>query len=142
GVTLGVCTGTFVLLINCTFMIIGACVESSYQGGIATLFTGSGGLVPRFSTFLHVLISFLSTLLLSASNYAMQVLSPPTRTECVQAHKEGSWLDIGILSLRNIRKISTRRRNLWLMLGLSSIPLHYSYNASIFQVVTENEYHV
>lgn len=75
-------------------------------------------------TAVHVLINVLSTLLLSASNYTMQVLSSPRRSDLDMAHKKGQWLDIGILSVRNIRKVDTKRRVLWFVLAVSSIPLH------------------
>lgn len=124
GVLLGAYIGTFVLLMNCAFVIVGAFVGSGYQQGIATLFSGSATTISKASTFFHVLINVLSTLLLSASNYTMQVLSAPTVSECKKAHRNGNWLDIGILSIRNIRSISSRRRTIWLILCLSSIPLH------------------
>jgi hypothetical protein len=97
------------------------------QKGIATIFTGSADEVSRMSTLLHVIINVLSTLLLSASNYAMQVLSAPTRNECVKAHQQRQWLDIGILSMRNIGSLTLLRKVLWFALGRSSIPLHLLY---------------
>jgi hypothetical protein len=124
GVLTGSAIGVLVLLTNCVFVVVGAISGSGYNEGIATLFTGSADEVSRMSTLLHVAINVLSTLLLSASNYAMQVLSAPTRIECVKAHQRGQWLDIGILSMRNIRSLTLQRKVLWFALGLSSIPLH------------------
>ncbi|KAK7188433.1 hypothetical protein PSPO01_05624 [Paraphaeosphaeria sporulosa] len=72
------------------FMIIGLTAKMSNQGGIATLLAGNEDQVSRASTALHVIIHVLSTLLLSASNYTMQVLSSPTRAECIKAHERGS----------------------------------------------------
>ncbi len=54
----------------------------------------------------------------------MQRLSAPTRQEVDKAHGAGTWLDIGIPSVRNVRRISWERRNLWILLALSSLPLH------------------
>lgn len=124
GVLTGSVIGTFVLLTNCAFVIVGALSGSGYEQGIATIFTGSVTKVSRLSTLLHVVINILSTLLLSASNYAMQVLSAPTRDECKDAHRQERFLDIGILSLRNISSVSPQRKVLWVALALSSIPLH------------------
>jgi hypothetical protein len=76
------------------------------------------------STGLHLLINGMSTALLCASSYCMQCLSSPTRQELDQAHKKRSWLDIGVLSPRNMKSISGSRRVRWLVLGLSTIPLH------------------
>jgi hypothetical protein len=69
----------------------------------------------------------LSTILLASSNYAMQCLSAPTRTELDQAHTKTQWLDIGILSFRNLTQIKTVRMLFWLLLGVSSLPLHLVY---------------
>ncbi|KAF3009632.1 hypothetical protein E8E13_007344 [Curvularia kusanoi] len=91
---------------------------------------------------LHIVINVLSTLLLSASNYTMQVLTAPTYDECIRAHRQGKWLDIGILSMRNIKSLTLRRRVLWFALCISSLPLHLLYNASVFQVVTANDYNL
>jgi hypothetical protein len=124
GVLTGSAIGILVLVTNCVFLLVGAVSGSGYNEGIATIFTGSADKVSLISTLLHIVINVLSTLLLSASNYAMQVLSAPTRNECVKAHRQGQWLDIGILSMRNIRSLTLRRKVLWFALGLSSIPLH------------------
>lgn len=124
GVIVGICACTLVLVMNLTFVIIGLTATSGYQGGIATLLAGNEDHIARTSTVLHVVLNVLSTLLLSASNYAMQVLSSPTRAECIKAHEKDSWLDIGIPSLRNVLFVSRHRRILWCVLALSSVPLH------------------
>ncbi|KAL1595278.1 hypothetical protein SLS60_009968 [Paraconiothyrium brasiliense] len=62
----------------------------------------------------------------------MQCLSAPTRKELDQAHARQSYLDIGVLSPRNLKYISKNRRVRWLILGLSTIPLHLFYNSVIF----------
>ncbi|KAI9888350.1 MAG: hypothetical protein M1814_000557 [Vezdaea aestivalis] len=54
----------------------------------------------------------------------MQKLCAPTRQEVDRAHSEGKWLDIGVLSLRNLNKISKGRILIWTALALSSIPVH------------------
>lgn len=124
GVFTGACVTTFVLIANIVFTFTGVFANSGYKNGVATLFAGDAPDISRKNSLLHILINVLSTLLLSASNYVMQVLSAPTRTECVVAHRNGRWLDIGIPSFRNLRSISKKRRRLWVILGLSSIPLH------------------
>lgn len=124
GVLTGTCVAAFVLLCNCIFVIVGASTGNGYQNGIVTLSSGGAKDINSISTILHVGINVLSTLLLSASNYAMQVLCSPSRIECETAHQRGSWLDIGIPSIRNLKYISKRRKLLWLALASSSIPLH------------------
>ncbi|KAF2112162.1 hypothetical protein BDV96DRAFT_581263 [Lophiotrema nucula] len=94
------------------------------------------------TTLFHVFINIMSTLLLSASNYTMQVLSAPTRTACVKAHRDNRWLDVGIPSFRNLGYITMKKRLLWALLFSSSIPLHLFWNAGIFQVVADRLYDV
>lgn len=46
----------------------------------------------------------INTRLLSASNYAIQSLSSPTRKEVDKSsHARYTWLDIGIISVRDLR---------------------------------------
>jgi hypothetical protein len=73
---------------------------------------------------LHVVINILSTILLSGSNYCMQCLSAPTREEVDKAHANKRWLDIGIPSIRNVRHLGKQRIALWVVLALTSLPLH------------------
>ena len=76
------------------------------SGGIGTLYEGTCSRTQSLSTWLDVGINALGTLLLGCSNYIMQCLSAPTREEIDIAHAQGTWLDIGILSIRNLRRIS------------------------------------
>jgi hypothetical protein len=62
---------------------------------------------------------------MGASNFSMQLLAAPTRGKVDKAHSRSVWLDIGVPSLRNITYISGRRRLVWWILGLSSLPLHF-----------------
>lgn len=97
------------------------------QSGIGTLFLGSCVTARRLSVWLHLLINILSTLLLGASNYCMQLLVAPTRHEVNRAHERFFWLDIGTPSVRNLQKIARISVLTWLCLGLSSALLHLSY---------------
>ncbi|KIW88601.1 uncharacterized protein Z519_10647 [Cladophialophora bantiana CBS 173.52] len=89
-----------------------------------------------------LLINLLSTILLSGGNHCMQSLSVPTRSDINSAHSSGRWLDIGVLSIRNLRWISRKRLLLWLLLGLSSLPLHLFYNSAVFISTSSNNYAV
>lgn len=110
------------------------------ESGRQTLYEGSCHTSRRLNTGIHLLINTFSTVLLSSSNYCMQCLSAPTREEVDRAHLKGKWLDIGIMSIYNLRGIALKRVALWCVLGLSSIPLHLFYNATVFQTVTTNLY--
>jgi hypothetical protein len=108
-----------VFLINLIVTIWGSTAKRS---GI--LFEGDCDRVETLNTGIHVLINVLSTILLSGSNYCMQCLSAPTRREVDKAHAQSKWLDIGIPSLRNVRHLSWQRIGIWVLLALTSLPLH------------------
>lgn len=91
------------------------------------LHEGNCDQVAKLNTGIHVLINAFSTVLLSSSNYCMQCLSAPTREEVDKAHQQRKWLDVGVMSVRNLTRIETRRVVLWWMLGISSLPLHLLY---------------
>jgi hypothetical protein len=120
------CTAStcLVLLINMS-LALGALGQNGWgRDGQPVLYEGKCNTISKMSTALHLLINAMSTALLCASSYCMQCLSSPTRQELDQAHKKRSWLDIGVLSPRNMKSISGSRRVRWLVLGLSTIPLH------------------
>jgi hypothetical protein len=124
GVLTGLITTTFVLLANIILVLLGALRYGGYQDGVADLARGYSHSISTISAAYHVIINILSTLLLGASNYSMQVLCSPSRSNVDKAHKKGTWLDIGTLSFRNLRCVSRQRFWLWLILAASSIPLH------------------
>lgn len=110
-----------VFLINLVVTIWGSITHKTTEG---TLDQGDCGRIKTLNSGLHVLINILSTVLLSGSNYCMQCMTAPTRKEVDTAHGARRWLDIGVPSFRNLGRISRRRLMLWLLLGLSSLPLH------------------
>ena len=114
-----------VLLLNFIFLIVVWVKFPISQDRILTLYTGSCSSVKTADTLLHILINVLSTLLLSASNGCLQLIVAPTRAEIDRAHSWQIWLNIGILSFRNLRYISKKRVSIWSLLVLSSIPLHF-----------------
>ncbi|KAK8243531.1 hypothetical protein HDK90DRAFT_125707 [Phyllosticta capitalensis] len=142
GCFLGCVMAFAVLCTNIGLLVAGARTEEGFKSGFATLSTGSSSHISKLSTFYHVLINVLSTILLSASNYVMQIMSNPTREDLDKAHQSGDWLDVGVLSLRNIVRFPKRRRIVFLILCISSAPLHLFYNAAIFKVIRENSYQI
>lgn len=93
--------------------------------GIGVFAEGDCGNIRAGNIVVHLLINVLSTVLLAGSNFCMQILSAPTRREVDKAHARGKWLDIGVPSVRNWTSVSWTSRTLWLLLGVSSIPLHF-----------------
>jgi hypothetical protein len=122
GLMMGICTAFFVLVFNIGLLIKG--VILGYREGVASLAQGDSVKVSNYDRVYHTFINILSTLLLGASNYAMQVLSSPTRENADAAHARGSWVEIGVVSPRNFKIISRKRKLLWWMLAISSVPLH------------------
>lgn len=114
-----------VLVINTGFLVWAIRTRGT-RNGVGVLYEASCGTTKRANIGVHLLINVLSSALLGASNYCMQCLSAPTRPEVNKAHRKGSWLDIGIPSLRNIVSSSfgKRKKFCWWILALSSFPLH------------------
>jgi len=112
---------SIVFIINLV-VTIWASAHNKAKGNV--LFEGDCDRVDQLNTGVHLLINVLSTILLSSSNYCMQCLSAPTRKDVDRAHARRIWLDIGVPSIHNLRRISKKRALLWTLLGLSSLPLH------------------
>jgi disulfide bond formation protein DsbB len=115
---------SIVFVINLVVTVWGSVLHKTAEG---VLDQGDCGRIKTLNSGIHILINVLSTILLSGSNYCMQCMSAPTRGEIDQAHAAQKWLDIGVPSFRNLRRIDRRRLLLWLLLGTSSLPLHLLY---------------
>lgn len=139
GVTINAVMTTAVLLVN-IILTVWASVRFGLEGGIGTAHSGDCETISAWSFWLHILINGLSSILLSASNYSMQCVTAPTRRECDLAHLQGDWLDIGILSIRNLFKISWQRSVMWALLAFSSTPIHFLYNSAVFKTLDNNYY--
>ena len=134
-------TSAVVLVINLTATIWGI-KKFGILDGLGTLQVGDCNSTSRLGFWLHLIINGLSTLLLGASNYSMQCLSSPTRSEIDRAHRNCTWLDIGIPSVKNLRRISWSRIVLWWALAISSIPLHLFWNSAVLSTLYSREYYV
>jgi hypothetical protein len=120
------------------FAIVGP--NRGFNNGIGTLLQDECSKITRYNISVHLIINAMSTLLLSGSNYCMQCLSAPTRREIDNAHKRGISLDIGIPSLRNLAVLGRWKVLMWILLGISSLPLHLFYNSVIYASVGANNY--
>ncbi|RYO83775.1 hypothetical protein DL763_007738 [Monosporascus cannonballus] len=107
------------------------------SNGVGLIYDGDCDTVRALDLWTHLLINLLSTGMLSASNYCMQLQAAPTRADVERAHNDGKWLDIGVPSLRNLRYISFGRRLSWALLALSSVPVHLMcYHCSSWSLAT------
>ncbi|KAE8154580.1 hypothetical protein BDV25DRAFT_135750 [Aspergillus avenaceus] len=139
GVTLCFIASSIVFIFNLT-IAIWASRQYPVEDGFGLLQEGSCSRVRYTNIGVHLVINVLSTVLLSSSNYCMQCLSAPSREDVDRAHRKRKWLDIGTMSLRNLTSIGAWRPCLWLLLCMSSLPLHLFYNSTIFTTVTANTY--
>lgn len=129
-----------VLILNVSMTAWAASSNISMDAGIGTLQHGSCKRISNIGSWVHLVINALSTLLLGASNYTMQCLGSPSRTEIDEAHKKGSWLDVGVPSMGNLWKTATYRKILWWGLAVSTIPLHLLWNSAVFTSLSSYEY--
>ncbi|EME79722.1 uncharacterized protein MYCFIDRAFT_115582, partial [Pseudocercospora fijiensis CIRAD86] len=134
GVRVCAWTATTVGVMN-TILLIAAAAKFPVLDGIGVAYEGSCEVVDHWTTWLHILINGLSSLLLSASNYTMQALAAPTRAEVDRAHAKGDWVDIGVASVRNLSRIKWLRIVLWWILAVSSVPIHLLYNSAAFKTI-------
>lgn len=141
GVALSAALSTAVLVAN-LLLTLWASIHFGVIGGIGTAYEGNCDTAKTWSLWLHIAINAFSSALLGASNYTMQCASAPTREECDKAHEKRDWLDIGVVSVRNLTRIDWRRRYLWIMLALSSFPIHLIYNSTVFVTLDANNYKV
>lgn len=102
------------------------CLVLTHQirSGSGIIMTATCSRVSAANTVIHLALNIVSSVMLSASAYAQESLCSPTRAEVDAAHAKGRWLGIGGLSLRNFRYISWTRSTLWILLSITSIPLH------------------
>lgn len=94
---------------------------------------GGGGSAARLNVGLHLLINVVSTAVFASSNFFMQVVNSPSREEIETAHANGLYLSIGVTSARNLFRVSRFKTCSWLILLVSSIPIHLLFNSMIFQ---------
>jgi hypothetical protein len=141
GVLVALIGTTLVCLFNIVVTIYILC-RGNTKSGYGSLYSGDCKKTRDLNVWVHLVVNVLSTLLLSASNYCMQVLSAPTRDELVCAHARRLWLHIGIPSFRNLQYIARDRAYMWLALLLSSMPLHLFFNSVAFTTLQANDYFV
>ncbi|KAI1461751.1 hypothetical protein F4805DRAFT_243841 [Annulohypoxylon moriforme] len=87
----------------------------------------------RLNIALHLLLNLLATGVLASSNFFMQVVASPSREEIDKAHIFLLSLDIGVLSTKNLQHISYFKIVSWLVLVISSLPIHLFLNSSVFE---------
>ncbi|KAH5356818.1 hypothetical protein HBI49_153730 [Parastagonospora nodorum] len=124
GLHVGLYASIIVLFGNVALLSYGMAQHDNTTQGVATIAKGERDQINSIGNAYHVLINIMSTILLTSSNYTMQILCAPTRREIERMHARGDWLEIGIMSIHNLRYIDRKRVAIWLLLVVSSLPLH------------------
>ncbi|KAF4993614.1 hypothetical protein FGRMN_6332 [Fusarium graminum] len=142
----GACACIAVFVVNLVVTIWSTFSLQGIQDGTSTsrriIYEGSCSKTRELSVAIHLIINAFGSILLAASNYGMQCLSAPTRADVDKAHARQRWVDIGIPSFRNLRKVSGKRVVLWWLLVFSSLPLHLLFNSVVFSSLTTYDYGV
>lgn len=64
----------------------------------------------------------------------MQILIAPSRAEVDRVRRNGSWLDIGVPSFRNLFLVSKFKACCWIAFDLSSVPIHLLFNSTVSRI--------
>ena len=139
GVTNAIIFGIFTLIFNIAI----ACwlvAESGFGHNLVVMKRMSCESSRRIITLAQLIINILATLLLTASNYCMQILSSPLREEVDAAHAANKWLFIGVPNSKNLRYLPWTRRLLLLTLAVCSLPVHLLWNSAIVLELSANNY--
>ncbi|RMJ07789.1 hypothetical protein CDV36_012599 [Fusarium kuroshium] len=143
GLFAGAISCTVVFIVNLSALIWAMSGRDTNDASHLVLLEGLCADTRNLNTGLHLAINALSSVMLAASNYGMQCLSAPTRADVDKAHSEGKWMDIGVPSVHNLRRLPTKRVVLWSLLIFSSLPLHLVYNSVIYStIVTVGDYNI
>lgn len=134
-------TGTINILIisSCGLLLLGCLLvniflspsRSVMQGRI--IFDGDCSKANKLGIVLHLIINIFSTGLLASSNFFMQVLSAPSRSEIDQAHRLLVAVEVGVPSVNNFVFLSSFKKALWVGLFLSSVPIHLLFNSAVYE---------
>ncbi|KAK3313969.1 hypothetical protein B0H66DRAFT_594781 [Apodospora peruviana] len=112
---------------------LGAAVQASGVDQFFTIFTGDCDTTSRMDIGLHLLFNAFSTAVLASSSFFSQILNAPSRQEIDDCHAKGKFLHIGISSWRNTCSMAKWKTVVaWLVLLLSSTPMHLFFNSAIF----------
>ncbi|KAI1750637.1 hypothetical protein F4782DRAFT_548583 [Xylaria castorea] len=116
------------ILTTASVTLVGLSIAAASTKSWNIIFILSGNcdenLISAANVALHLLINILSTLV---------VLNAPSREELDCAHSKGSWLGIGVPSVRNGFLVSKFKTWCWIALLISSMPIHLLFNSIIFE---------
>jgi len=98
------------------------------------LFQGNCSSMQRVNAGIHLLLNLLATVVIGISMYIQQLCTSPTREDISTAIKAGGDVDFGSnLPFQLFRRWKKRKIVclVWIVLILTSLPIHLTSNASI-----------
>lgn len=128
-----------VLALNLALLVVSSRLPLT-RDGTNILMRADCTSVSQWNVLSHSIINIMSTALLAASNYSMQLAMAPSRDDVNKEHARRRWLNIGVPSIRNLRAMSLPRQLCWALLLLSSFPLHLVYNSAVLATQTATKY--
>jgi len=138
-------TGLLAILIITLISCLLASISKLPQGSAplqesTVVYEGNCDVSTRNNLLLHFAINAVASGILASSNFFMQVLVAPTREEVDRAHANHTWLEIGVQSFRNIFHVPKRNVLFWLLLSVSTIPLHLFFNGAVLESRASTEF--
>ena len=97
------------------------------------LFRGDCDISTKYNFWGHLAINLIASGVLASSNFFMQVLVAPRRCDVDRAHATGTSIEIGVQSWRNLQYVPRRSAVFWVLLAVSTIPLHLVFNSTILE---------
>ncbi|OQE22231.1 hypothetical protein PENFLA_c013G02865 [Penicillium flavigenum] len=131
------------IILTITAVVLAYSKYGSGEFGYAPVYQGKCSVAKNSATGIHLVINILSTIMLGASNYCMQCLAAPSRSEVDEAHRKRTWLAIGIPDIAHlVLRAPARRRWLGIVLLVTSFPIHLIYNSAAYYSMQPQEYGV
>lgn len=118
-------------------LIVSAVQPGSSLRSDTVLFYGNCETSRYLNIMLHLVLNIVSSAVLASSNYFMQILNAPSREEIDSAHRCLSSLEIGIPSLKNLPFLSGFKQCFWVLLVITSLPIHLFFNSAIYETTYE-----
>ncbi|KAI0101532.1 hypothetical protein GGR51DRAFT_331731 [Nemania sp. FL0031] len=113
-------------------LLISVSQPNTSLSGSTIVFHGDCNFSTALNLFLHLLVNIVSGGVLASSNFFMQVLNSPSRSEINEAHRWLRSIDIGVPSIKNLQHVSYFKLTSWGIFLVSSIPIHLFFNSAIF----------
>ena len=134
GTMLCCCAVVICLVVEAALLIWAAKMSiGGLESGL--LYQGNCAKVKSMVIWLLLPLNIAGTVLIGTSNYVMQVMAAPNRSEINEAHRFAQAVAIGGTSFRDLIQWGSGgkpRKAIWWLLGLSSLPIHLLLNSAIY----------